>query len=80
MRPLLTLTVLSFLAACAEFPDVDQAVSDSAKRAPFPDLIPVDDILIEDAARLDEHSDDQLIARVDRLNRRANELRTRPIE
>lgn len=33
------------LSACADFPDFDGTITEQARRAPFPDLMPIEEIL-----------------------------------
>ncbi|MEQ9694771.1 hypothetical protein [Shimia sp. SDUM112013] len=80
MRFLFSLTFLVAIAACAAFPEVDQAVSDDVKKAPYPALVPVEQVLTETPTRLDENSDEAIDARVTALQRRAEALRRRPVE
>ncbi|MEM8632551.1 MAG: hypothetical protein AAGF74_15050 [Pseudomonadota bacterium] len=65
------------LAGCTEFPELDAAVSDAARRAPYPELAPVEDILVDPTpTRLgDEADEDYLKWRAQRLRQKARALR-----
>ncbi len=43
--PLLALTLAALLAGCADFPQLDAEISPEARRAGYPDLVPVSDVL-----------------------------------
>lgn len=77
MQQCLTLcfcTVL--LAGCANFPELDAVVSEEAKRADYPSLIPAKGLLdLRDQGQLDASSGEQLLSRADRLRARANIIR-----
>ena len=73
------LSALAFavaLAACATFPELDAVISDGARKADYPTLIPVDGILVRRASgQITEQTDDILRARAANLQARANLLR-----
>lgn len=73
--PLVFLGVL--LSACAEFPEVDAAFSDSAVSADYPTLVPFEQLSAADPPRLSETDDDVLRARAAALRGRADALRRR---
>lgn len=76
MRPIPFLSVCTLLAACAQFPDLDAAVSDRAKAADYPQLVPAEQILTRDITpRLDDDAGDRLLARAERLRARGRILR-----
>lgn len=80
MRALLILLTLSLVACSPKIPDASQRISDAAKRAPYPQLEPLDALL----ARSEAGSDivvqtEALSARVLRLKARAAALRGRSI-
>jgi hypothetical protein len=81
MRPAFVFAfLLSLVAGCAQFPEVEQATSADIEAAPYPALVPVEEVLDEDAPRLDDTSEAVLQGSVDRLKRRAADLRTSPSE
>lgn len=81
MRPAFVFVFfLSFVAGCAQFPEVDDATSNELEDAPYPALLPVGDVLDDEAPRLDENSEAALQGSVDRLKRRAADLQASPVE
>ncbi len=79
-RPFLltVLVALPLLAACAQFPDLDAAVSEEAKTAPPPELVPVERILGPATAvppSTGDETEEELRARAAALRARANRLR-----
>lgn len=44
MRPSLILFLVAALSACSQFPELDATVSDDARDAPFPDLVPIESL------------------------------------
>lgn len=51
MRPCLIPILAAALAACSQFPELDASVSDQTRRAPYPDLVPLDTL----TARIGEY-------------------------
>lgn len=45
MRPRLFLIVLPALVACTQFPDLDAAVAPEVANAPYPRLLPIEQVL-----------------------------------
>lgn len=81
MRPVYFLPLTLILAAgCAQFPEVDEATAPTMSDIEYPKLLPVEQILDQDAPRLDENSETSLQGRSSRLKRRASELRNAPVE
>ena len=79
IRPLTILCVcLPLLAGCAQFPEVDAVISEDAKNAPPPELVPLDQIL-EPATAVDpakgDETEAELRARAAALQARADRLR-----
>jgi len=72
---------LAVLSACADFPQLDSAVSADARNAPYPTMQPIDDLL---GISIDADTDEldaatkSLRARATALKRRAAALR-RPV-
>lgn len=66
------------LSACAEFPEVDAALSEGAARQDYPDLLPFEQVLSADDPRLAQGDDAALRARAADLRSRAPGLR-RPV-
>lgn len=44
LRPAILIAILSLGAGCTQFPDLDSAVTDTARDAPYPDLLPVEEL------------------------------------
>lgn len=83
MLPLARLSLLTALlvAGCAEFPDLDASISPEARRADYPELVPVGDILNRrGAARTTGEEADVLNARAAALRARARLLRGAAID
>ena len=81
MRPVFLILSLPILAAaCAQFPEVDAATDPEIEAMPYPKLVPVEEVLDTEAPRLDENSEGALEARVNRLKRRAADLKATPVE
>ncbi len=77
-RPLglTALTLTLALSACTQFPELDQNTSAETRRAPYPDLLPVEDLRARlDAPRVTDQTTLSLEARVARLRARAARLR-----
>ncbi len=76
MRACLILTLLWFIPACTEFPELDAKVEPPARSAPYPDLIPVEEIKaqVQDPLIEDTQGED-VKARAARLRARAARLR-----
>ena len=67
------------LSACAEFPVLDAAVSPDATRAPFPQILPLDALLVQAAvAQTGPLTGTALEARAEALRRKAAALRAAP--
>lgn len=67
------------VAACTDFPDLDDTVSAGARAADFPTLAPIDSLLgNQPPPRLTETDVEALSSRIARLRARAAELR-RPV-
>lgn len=66
-----------FLSACTQVPELDQAIPDWVRKADYPQLVALDASLISQVSP-QEQSDkiaNDLLARRDRLNRRAERLK-----
>lgn len=63
------------LAACAEFPEVDAALASGTPSRDYPALLPFEDLLAADTPRLDDTTDDALLARAAALRNRAAAIR-----
>ncbi|MFP7570058.1 hypothetical protein [Marivita sp. S2033] len=68
------------LTACAEFPQVDAALSADAARLETPKLLPFEQLLTAEEPRLTETDDEELRARAEGLRNRADGLRRPVIE
>jgi hypothetical protein len=66
------------VTACAEFPEVDAALSRGDPQAGYPDLLPLEALLSADDPRISETDDRALLGRAAALRARANALR-RPV-
>ncbi|KMW58001.1 hypothetical protein AIOL_002969 [Candidatus Rhodobacter oscarellae] len=77
---MLTLAAGAVLAGCAQFPELDAAVSARAKAADYPSLVPADDILAKRReARLSPEDGAALLERAERLRQRGAILRALPV-
>lgn len=77
MRHLLWLSLAAaLLAGCTDFPQLDAVVTDEARRADYPALIPAEGLLARrELGRLAEADGSLLMARAERLRARAAILR-----
>lgn len=65
-----------FLAGCAEFPELDAAITPEARRAAYPELVPIGEVLDRrKLARTTGREAGMLEARAENLRRRAAMLR-----
>lgn len=64
---------LALLAACEQFPQLDEAISDQARQSGYPDLAPVDELL----ARADDSARQDQAAEIEALRTRARLLQAR---
>lgn len=79
--PLIAIVAALALPACSQFPQLDAAVSEQARRADYPELIPAGDVLgRRSEGRLTDRDADSLIARAANLRARAALLRGAPID
>ncbi len=75
MKHLWVSLVVLGLTACAQFPEVDNAMMNDSTATEFPKLVPLESIAYPDtSARLDETSEDDLQGRIYGLQRRADKL------
>ncbi|QFT92164.1 hypothetical protein FIU86_04880 [Roseovarius sp. THAF9] len=73
---LTALTLTLALSGCTQFPELDNGTSLETRRAPYPDLLPVEDLRARVAApRASEQTTRMLEARVAALRARAARLR-----
>lgn len=81
MRLFLGMAILAAaLSGCARFPELDAAVSEAARAADYPSLVPAERILSRKrAGRLAENDGEILLARAANLRRRAAILRGIPV-
>lgn len=76
MRIPVTLALTMAVAGCVAVPELDRAISDEARLAPYPDLIPVETIRAEvPEPRIADDTGPDLQARAEALQRRADALR-----
>ncbi|WP_172293792.1 hypothetical protein [Pseudoruegeria sp. HB172150] len=67
---------MAILSGCSDFPDLDSAVSPEARRAEYPELVPIDGILARRGmAQLDGSEAEILAARAANLRARGQLLR-----
>ena len=69
------LILLALVAACARFPELDNAISAEARQSPYPRLEPVDELLAEAAPSADRDA----AAEIEDLRARALLLKARAI-
>lgn len=74
---ILTFAGVYLLAACAEFPDLDRAITQGGRNAPYPRLIQIDGALGPESRDFErvEMISKSLSARAQNLRRRAQALR-----
>ncbi|PSL20913.1 hypothetical protein [Shimia abyssi] len=78
-RMLASITIILIAGCSPQAPD--QQIDDGVAGAePYPDLIPLEQVLVVDTPRLSENSEDDLEARANRLRRRSQELRNTPVQ
>jgi len=80
MRKFLFLFAPGLLAACAAFPDVDEVTDDSMANAPYPQLVPLEHILVAEEQTSSTRrmsSQEQLTTSQEQLTGRAAALRAR---
>ena len=76
MRASLAFVLVLSLTACAEFPELDAALTSEMKAAGYPALAPTSELTASQAApRLTETSASELTGRVASLRARASRLR-----
>ena len=74
-RTALALPVMIALAACAQFPELEEVVSESARNAPYAKLGPIEDLqATAPEATITEATGDAIEARASRLKARASAL------
>lgn len=79
--PRLTLIAACALAACTTFPQLDAVVSEEARRADYPRLVPAEQLLGKRSdGRVTEATGPALEARAADLRARARLLRGQPID
>lgn len=72
----LLISLLAWASACAQIPDLDGALSDAARDAPYPDLLPVEELNARvSAPRITPETASGIEARVASLKARAAQLR-----
>lgn len=78
MRHFLAIAVSSALVAgCANFPELERAVSADARRMTYPNLIPSEDLSAESrSAQMGPETGENLSGRAERLRARADILRS----
>ncbi|MCW8843854.1 MAG: hypothetical protein OQK00_10605 [Rhodobacteraceae bacterium] len=77
MRPVFLFSFfLALTAGCAQFPNVNSATDPALADAPYPALLPVEEVLDQDEPRLDENSEAALQGRINRLKHRAATLQS----
>jgi hypothetical protein len=76
IRPLWLAACAALIAGCSQFPELDDTVSDAARKATYPDLVPVEVLRAGlPEQRINETTTPALEARIDRLRTRAARLR-----
>ena len=80
MRAWLIFSLLLAIPACTEFPELDAKVDAAARAAPYPNLIPVEDIRASVAEQqITPSTSSDVNARAARLKARAARMRATPI-
>lgn len=75
------LLCVAALTACTQFPALDENLSAQARAAPYPDLVPVEDLRAQlAAAKITDETTTSLEARVASLRARADRLRRTVID
>ena len=75
-----TVALMTFLGACTQFPELDAAISDEAKAADYPRLVPAKSIRANTPKdRLKPNDGPDLLARAERLRKRGEILRGLPV-
>ncbi len=68
------------IAGCTPFPELAARISPEARRAPYPALLPMDELLERrETGRLAPGAADEMEARIARLRARARALAARPV-
>lgn len=80
MKPALVSLICLSVAACASFPEVEEATRKDATPTAYPELIPLEHVPLPPEARLDETSEAQLEGRINGLKRRAKLLQEQELE
>lgn len=76
LRPALAAIIAACLAGCAQFPELDAAISPGAKNADYPDLVPIEQLKAQvPEVKTDSDTLDEIDARVESLRTRAQRLR-----
>lgn len=82
MRPSLAFALSVALGAgavlpgCTQFPQLDATISDTTRRAPYPDLVPLEGLRARiDGTRIAPDTAESVTTRADRLRARAARLR-----
>ncbi|WP_372884655.1 hypothetical protein [Shimia sp.] len=75
------MVLVAGLAACAQFPELDEAPTGDATADSFPALVPLDAIALpETQPRLDATSEARLQGRIGGVRQRAEALRSAPTD
>ncbi|GHG90352.1 hypothetical protein [Pseudodonghicola xiamenensis] len=76
------LAALTAAANCTPVPELEDSVTPDLRAAPYPTLIPLEPALAQNPPEPQkaEALEQQMQARQNRLNARAQRLRTRPVE
>ncbi len=67
------------LGGCADFPDLGAAVSSRAQNAPYPRILPLDQLLAAAPPHMSDSGLGPLPGRLARLRHQARILRSRPV-
>ncbi len=79
MRFVAVLTLLLAVAGCIEVPELDQTITEEAKRAPYPNLVPVEPIRAAvPKPQIGPGLAPSLDARADALKNKADSLKNSP--
>lgn len=81
LNRILLLCLCCAMSACAQFPELDDEISKEAKAAPYPDLVPVEELRAGlKTARITDQTQTSLEARVAALRVRAARLKRTVID
>ena len=63
------------LGACAQFPEVDEALATDGAPVTEPELLPFEQLVVEQDPEIEDEDDETLLRRADELRQRTDNLR-----